>query len=144
MSWISVVCLGLVIVAVHMETTGAVERKLATRPHPAAVGKSMPGRGNVVRKSVAGKSDANKVRGAGQKRPGRLLIPTRTTTTTRGPTTLKVVALPTRATTQFVPVPTDSTATPCDPCTGVGCPANCFECETLNGGTFQLADRTTC
>ncbi|GAU91488.1 hypothetical protein RvY_03728 [Ramazzottius varieornatus] len=137
MSWISIVCLGLVVVAVHLETAGATDKRQSAGRHAAVVqrkthnlqsaGKAQQvkgGRHNVVVKDV---------RHRGQ---GRISLAPRTTTTTR-PTTLRQISLSAR--TVQMTVPTNPPA--CDPCTGNYCPngaadADCFACVTLGGGTW--------
>ncbi|GAV00116.1 hypothetical protein RvY_11008 [Ramazzottius varieornatus] len=141
MSWINVTCVSLAILALHLDTIGAADRKSTGHQSAADVHYSVQPSPRQRSGAFMQHKDLHAKRDL--RRGGRIAIPTRTT---KRATTLKVISLSTRATTQQVTVPTGPP--PCNPCNGANCPSgqgypNCGECE-LGGGNWPSADRSTC
>ncbi|GAU94981.1 hypothetical protein RvY_06675 [Ramazzottius varieornatus] len=110
MSWFRLSCLTLLLVMLCLEITVADERKQRVRP----TGQ----KANDGKKAVqATQKDKQKKPASGSSGPSakgnaRITLATRTTTTTRGPTTLRRITLSVRTVTP----PPNSTPCACDPC----------------------------
>ena len=140
MMWLRLLSLAcLVVVVLHLQMADADDRQAGrVRTRAPWTGQSGGAKNSVQkkRKPPIRPVPGNKSAGA------RLALPTRTTTTTRGPTTLKVIALPTRATTVPVTIPPPPPVCT-DTCTGMmsdgTTSAVCcdqFDCEVMRTGIY--------